>query len=213
MNSQLAVPHCIFFVAPEWEHSNVAPEQARATTIEQAAERAHRTGCDALLMAAPTSGLHPFPDLIDDPDRASGPADTPSTDTRTRLTQWVDHAHARNLKVLIDVDLVYVAALGAFAKRWPDAYRLPAGARAIDPRLSHHDAARARLVTSGGRMDPALLDDWVKRVRGWLAAGVTGIRLRHLSQLPAADVASLTAQIKSEYPAAVLLGDTPGLAP
>ncbi|RYF59472.1 MAG: alpha-1,4-glucan--maltose-1-phosphate maltosyltransferase [Comamonadaceae bacterium] len=213
MNSQLAVPHCIFFVAPEWEHSNVAPEQARATTIEQAAERAHRTGCDALLMAAPTSGLHPFPDLIDDPDRASDAANTPSTDTCTRLTQWVDHAHARNLKVLIDVDLVYVAALGAFAKRWPDAYRLPAGAQAIDPRLSHHDAARARLVTSGGRMDPALLDDWVKRVRGWLASGVAGIRLRHLSQLPAADVTSLTAQIKSEYPAAVLLGDTPGLAP
>lgn len=212
MNSQSAVPQCLFHVAADWEFGTVSPERATVPTIDEAIDRTCRVGCDAVLIAAPTSSLSPYPDLTDDPDRVADVADT-GTAVKTRLREWVQRSHARHTRLFIDVDIVHVAALGAFARRWSKAYRLPGAANAIDPRRSHHDAARAQLVATGGRIDPALLEDWTHRLIQWVQSGIAGIRLRHLSQIPTADVVALVSQIKAAHPEAVILGDTPGLDP
>ena len=212
MNDQSAVPGCVFYAAPEWEHSDVSPEHAQAPSIEEAIGSAHRMGCDALLMAAPLLGAARFADLVDDPDR-TGTFHSDSPDVPALLKRWSDVAQARHIALLIDVDMVNVAAEGEFARRWPHAYARRANAQAIDPRLSEHDAAQARLVASGGRVDPALLDDWLTRIGAWLSAGIKGIRLRHLAHIPAADVTSLVTQLKAAHPQAIVLGDTPGLSP
>lgn len=212
MNDQLVVPGCVYYAAPEWEHSDISPEHAKAPSFEEAIDRAHRTGCDALLLPAPVEGMASFSDLINDPDVVvashSNVAGVPGL-----LQHWVVTARTRGVALMVDVDIVHVGAEGEFAKRWPHAYTRHANAHAIDPRLSQHDAAQARLAAAGGRIDPALLDDWRARIASWLGAGIVGIRLRHLAHIPAADITSLVTQLKAAHPQAVVLGDTIGLSP
>lgn len=212
MNDQSAVPGCVYNAAPEWELSDISPEQARATSIEEAIDKAQRTGCDALLVPTPLLGVPSFPDLLDDPDR-NAQTGHDASDVVGLLRHWAQLARERGISLIIDVDMVHVAADGAFAHRWPHAYARSANANAIDPRMSRHDTAQSTLVTAGGRMDPALLEDWQTRIASWLHSGIVGVRFRHLVSLPAADVISLLTSLKKARPDIVMLGDTAGLAP
>lgn len=218
MTNHPAVPPCIFFAATEWEHNETPPEDSRAPLFESLIARARRTQCDALLTAPPSSGLAPYFDLIDDPDRAartgtSGSDNSDDDDTASVLQRWSALADENQIQLLIDVDIVSIAALGTYARRWMQAYRLAGPPQVVDPRLSHHDAARARLGLVDGRCDPALIDDWAERLVRWLDAGVRGFRLRRLLELPAADVVQLVALVRKKHPKVLFLGETPGLNP
>ena len=216
MTQMPAVPLSIFNAAPDWDAIDPSPEHAPTLGFDDALSQTTLYGCAALLHAAPVSSQFPFPDLADDPDRAdaASASQVGSEFTVDVIAACAQRAQQAGVAYLLDVDLVHVAALGTFARRWSHVYRLPDSAQGVDPRLSRRDATQARLhVGADGQMDTELLADWATRLSNWLSAGATGLRLKHLNALPAQAVHRLVALLRDRHPSACLLGDTAGMTP
>jgi len=209
MNSHPLVPACLYHALAA-EGGNPTADAFRPGDIDAILARAQRLSCDAVLAAPPSSALDPYPGLIDHPDHPMLAGESSTVDV---LTHWISRADAAGTKLFLDIDVTQAAVLGRYVAQWRDAYEPAAPRGAHDPRLSHFDAASARLRYGDDDAVRGVIGDWAQRLNQWTQVGIHGFRLRHLDRLTPNAVACLVQAIRTARPGCAVLGDTPGLTP
>jgi starch synthase (maltosyl-transferring) len=117
------------------------------------------------------------------------------------------------LGLLLDVDVASLAADAPLRVDHPDWFQAIAAFDGLpDPRQPPIESGvRWRLHDADSAK--AALGWWSGRLRDWSRAGVAGFRLLSLDAAPAPWWAQLTANVRAQVPATVLLGWTQGLTP
>ncbi len=160
-------------------------------------------GCNAVLLAPPTQP-GPTGNLyhLGDPDLPHPCLEAASL--TAALAQLAEAARRHGLALYLDLVLDRAASAGGFAARNPAWFNPSAAAGPPDPRLPPREdgTITARLK------DPALRQDWLRRVQGWVQAGVAGFRCLHPQAVPPEFWRTLTAAL----PETRFIAWTPGLA-
>ena len=125
----------------------------------------------------------------------------------------VSAARDLGLAILIDVEIDQVPAESLLDAAWPPGPVFAvAPAPMTDPRHAPVSAQAAVATIADDEDAERLAEWWAPRLGEWAAAGVAGVRLLGLANLPAASVAAFLIRLRGRCPDLTLFAWTPGLA-
>ncbi len=176
-------------------------------------ERIAALGFDSVLLSPPfLSGGEDAVFRPEDHDRSIF-ADEAST--QTALAQLAAAATAKNLRLLVDLDLQRFDAVHALVGQRPEAVALHRRGGAEGP-LDPRRPGPPQGVTLARLSDPssaeAVLDYVCARTERWFAGGLGGVRLVGLEAAGPDFWREAVSRLRAQKPDAEIIGDTPGAA-
>ncbi len=127
------------------------------------------------------------------------------------LKTLVSAARGLGLSILIDVEIDQVPAESVSGAAVASMFAV-APAPMTDPRHPPISAQAAVAAVADAEDAERLAEWWAPRIAQWAAAGVAGVRLLGLLNLPAAAVAPFLIRLRGRCPDLILFAWTPGLA-